>query len=210
MTALTTFPADQRDEADAYAEEIGGYVDEHYNEYGTLAVCHDQPEGLVLRLWSSIPLPEGTALVRRSDVQIDDIVVSSHSGQRRVVGADLRGNGTGTMYLRLEGITRGPEAYPGDSFIPLVSRTVKTSEGIGLIRVSGAEWLAAHAVDDQDADQPFEYSAVLVDTGRVVGVGPTERRDSAVNDVVAWRKDGYEVALRRRPVADWEDDPDQP
>lgn len=203
MTALTTFPADKRDLADAYAAEIGGYVDEHYNEYGTLAVCHDQPDGLAVRLWSNITLPEGTVLVRRGTVQVDDVVVSSHSGKRRVVSADLRGNEPGTMYLRLEGINSGPEAYPGDSVIPLVSRMTLTSE-FSTIRFTGAEWFAGQT----EPKKSYEYAAVLVDTDRLVGLGPTLNRSTASEDVRAWRADGYTVALRKRPVAAWEDDND--
>lgn len=72
------------------------------------------------RHWGHIDLPDNAVMTPRAEINEGDIVISSHSGRRKVIKAQTLGTvGPGTVYLSLEG-TIGPEAYPGDSLIPKI------------------------------------------------------------------------------------------
>lgn len=182
---INIYGRDDRAAAEAYAAQIGGYVAEGYNEYGAFSVNLDDPEGKHVPYWGNIPVPDGFVLTRRGDVKPDDEVVSSHCGRRFVDEVQTQGTvGPGTTYITPKG--GKTEAYPADSLIPCKPRRPRAT-------TTGA----------------FEYAAFIIPSNRLVGLGPTENRQTAVDDVRAWRADGYDVVLRKRPVADWADDEDQ-
>lgn len=68
--------------------------------------------------WGHLTFDRPLPLVRRDSLRPGDVVHSSHSGRRRVAEAYTLGTGVGTTYLLLEGCS-SPEAYPGDSRMPL-------------------------------------------------------------------------------------------
>lgn len=82
----------------------------------------DTVEGLRLWFIHVCGADPTCTMIRRDQVQVGDVVHSSHFGRRKVTAAHTRGTPTGTTTLSFEGIDYTPEAYPADSLIPLVAR----------------------------------------------------------------------------------------
>lgn len=116
---VTSFSAHQRDEAYTYADQIGGFVTDGYNEYGAWAVWLPEPDGKHVPIWSHIiAIPKDFVLRRRGDVRDGDEVISSHYGRRTVVEAVRVGSAQpGTSYLYFKpGLCEG---YPSDAMLPV-------------------------------------------------------------------------------------------
>ena len=59
------------------------------------------------------------------------------------------------------------------------------------------------------AEQAYEYILEQPEHGQV-GLGPTEDRGAVWEDLVAWENGTrHRGTIMRRPVGDWEPDPDQ-
>lgn len=50
-----------------------------------------------------------------------------------------------------------------------------------------------------------EWGVFRCDTGEQVGVGTTENHGTALEDLLAWQRDGFNVVLRVRPIGGWAD-----
>lgn len=167
-TTITVFPHDRADEANAYAAEIGGYVEDVPRDSlglggGYLAVKRDHAEGTRVTLWSGINIPDGATLTRRDDIVVGDVVISSHSGRRTVAKVDTRGTAPGTTYMSLDGTSEriGPEAYPGDSLIPVVEYRTPKFEEIDLSYLSDPSDPTPLTVDPNRETTAWERRALV-------------------------------------------------
>jgi hypothetical protein len=114
--------------ADARAEMYPGaiveWVPRGLGGGGFWQAVHPDAEGLAVTDYLHVRLPEGTTLQRRDSVRVGDIVWSSHSGTGAVAHAATHGVGPdgGTTHIRLKGAPGGPDAYPANLPIPVISR----------------------------------------------------------------------------------------
>lgn len=190
-TIITVYSPDKRADAEAYASEIGGYVRDDYNEYGALAVHHDHAEGLRPRIWSQITLPEGAVLRRRSQVNVGDVVISSHNyGPRAVTRVLTQGTPVGTTNLWLEGIDH-LEAYPADSLIPVVPGPANRGRPVPLENQEDLVRIARELGVRDDWHEPDEIGVYA----RVIGdhldnaMGSTHDRNCGEYNVILTRWD---------------------